>query len=116
MSVSITCNLNTIAIPKENVNKIIDTINSKRSYNLIHKPEALFSYLWVSFEEHDDKYLIDFRENEHYESELEVLEEIAEFIEEGSFVEFVNEYGVLYRIVFKDKQMRYIYPRIEWDM
>ncbi|MGL5709977.1 MAG: hypothetical protein ACRCW9_03935 [Cetobacterium sp.] len=53
---------------------------------------------------------------ENYSNDIEeCLNEISNFIEEGSYIEFCDEHGSLFRLKLVNGEFKKIYPKIIWE-
>ena len=70
--------------------------------------------LMATFDKDKNEYLID-NEGEKLWAQKEFLEVVAEFCNEGSYIEISGEDGCFWRWVIKDGQLLEINPSIDWN-
>lgn len=112
-----------IVLPSKNVSAAIKALkkwmrDEQEYYDLARfqslEDIAFEYYLMATFDEDKNEYYID-NEGEKLWCQREFLEVIAEFCNEGSYIELSGEDGCLWRWVIRGGRLLEISPTISWD-
>jgi hypothetical protein len=117
-----------IKIKRENYNNVIESLKkwaSKKTSEIRYVytddildsggiDEVMEAIRYPIFLE-DDYCHIDFFSGQKLGDDLEIFSVIAPFIEEDGYIEYIGEDGVNWRYLFKDGEVKEIYPILVWE-
>lgn len=121
----VSINQSDFAFHKKNEEEIVKRIKNlckQRRLRRIYEPDVeaatdiyeLFRAVRYTIYPNGDYLELECFLGESYGDEQVVFGEIADLLEDGSFIEYIGEDGELFRLVIKDGKCLEVYPEIVW--
>lgn len=77
--------------------------------------EECFEGLGYSLKEENENFVIDYYNREKLGDDEKILEAIAKYIPNNSFIQYVGEDGEVFRLVFSNGKCEWKYPKLIWN-